>query len=158
MRPGVTERGFVRTQCGFGALDRVTECGPESAMSAVRTLDECSSLHLRLSRLTTDAVRVYRICDALYAHAPFSGEGGLYRAGRWHSHGTRIAYASLEQGTAMLEVLMNVGRETLLAAERTLIVATLPDAHVTTLPTPSGPSTGQPTCIRRKRVPWATLG
>ena len=79
-------------------------------------------------------MRVYRICDTLYAHAPFSGEGGRYSAGRWHSLGTRIAYASLEQGTAMLEVLMNVGRDTSLAAERTLIVATIPEQHVATLP------------------------
>jgi len=78
-------------------------------------------------------VRVYRICDTLYAHDPFSGEGGRYSAGRWHSLGTRIAYASLEQGTAMLEVLMNVGLDTVLAAERTLVVATLPDAEVMTL-------------------------
>ena len=76
-------------------------------------------------------MRIYRICDAAWAHEPFSGNGGLYRAGRWHSLGTRLAYASAEQGTAMLEALTNVARESLLVVARALVVETVP---VTTAP------------------------
>ena len=78
-------------------------------------------------------MRIYRICDAAWAHEPFSGNGGLYRAGRWRILGTRVAYASPEQGTAMLEVVMNVAREALLVDARALVVATLPDELVAEL-------------------------
>ena len=73
-------------------------------------------------------MRLYRICDTEFAHDPFSGTGGLYVPGRWHTRGTRIVYASLEQGTAMLEVLMNVRPEQLRAVPRSLVIADIPAA------------------------------
>ena len=79
-------------------------------------------------------MRLYRICDTEFAHDPFSGLGGLYVPGRWHTRGTRIAYASPEQGTAMLEVLMNVLPEQLRAVPRSLVIAEIPDELVVALP------------------------
>ena len=79
-------------------------------------------------------MRIYRICQSAYAHEPFSGEGGRYGSGRWHRQGVRIVYASTEQGTAALEVLVNTRTASALDVEHSLVVARLPDELVARLP------------------------
>ena len=79
-------------------------------------------------------MRIYRICQSVYVHEPFSGEGGRYGSGRWHRQGVRIAYASTEHGTAALEVLVNTRTASAFDVEHSLVVATIPDELVERLP------------------------
>ncbi len=53
-------------------------------------------------------MRVFRICRKTHARDPLSGRGGLRVAGRWHSQGARIVYASESRALAALEVLVHV--------------------------------------------------
>ena len=52
---------------------------------------------------------VYRITHRDYAEEAYSGKGGLYAAGRWHSRGQLVAYASESLALATLEQLGRVG-------------------------------------------------
>lgn len=54
-------------------------------------------------------MRIYRITHATYAEDAFSGKGGLFAAGRWHSRGRLVAYASESLALAALEQLGRVG-------------------------------------------------
>jgi RES domain-containing protein len=53
-------------------------------------------------------VRVFRICRKTHAKDPLSGRGALRVAGRWHSQGVRVVYASASRALAALEVLVHV--------------------------------------------------
>jgi RES domain-containing protein len=85
-------------------------------------------------------VTFYRL-DALSrskAAQAFSGEGGLYFAGRWSSLGTRVVYTSSSVALACLETLVHI--QTLHEAEeRWLFAIEVPDALVDELrPLPRG--------------------
>jgi len=56
-------------------------------------------------------VRVWRICKALYAQKPFSGEGGLKAPARWHHKGHRIVYTSQSLSLATLEIWVHIDLE-----------------------------------------------
>jgi len=51
---------------------------------------------------------VWRICKSRYTESSFSGEGGLFAPGRWHSKGHRIVYTSESTSLAALEVWVHV--------------------------------------------------
>ena len=53
-------------------------------------------------------MRIFRICRKAHARDPLSGRGGLRVAGRWHSQGVRVVYASESRALAALEVLVHV--------------------------------------------------
>lgn len=57
-------------------------------------------------------MRIYRITHRDYAAEAFSGKGGLYAAGRWHSRGQLVAYASESLALAALEQIGRVGSST----------------------------------------------
>lgn len=57
-------------------------------------------------------MRVYRITHRDYAAEAYSGKGGLYAAGRWHSRGQLVAYASESLALAALEQIGRVGSST----------------------------------------------
>ncbi len=52
-------------------------------------------------------VVVWRICAATYSDRIFTGEGGLYLKGRWHTKGVPIIYTSDSRALAALEILAN---------------------------------------------------
>ena len=58
------------------------------------------------------SISVWRIATAARAAAFFTGEGGLYVEGRWHSKGSRIVYTAESRSLAALEIMANIpGRE-----------------------------------------------
>ena len=58
-------------------------------------------------------MRLYRISTFSFAHTPgeaFSGAGGLYGLGRWHTTGRRIVYCASQLSLAALESLVHIKR------------------------------------------------
>lgn len=53
------------------------------------------------------AIRVWRICPAIYAADAFGGQGGLYFSARWHNKGHRIVYTAESRALATVEILVN---------------------------------------------------
>ncbi len=53
-------------------------------------------------------VTVWRICAAKYQNTAFSGIGGLYVSGRWHSQGHKIIYTAENLSLASLEVFVHL--------------------------------------------------
>lgn len=51
---------------------------------------------------------VWRLAPAERASAIFSGEGGLYASGRWHSTGHRVVYTAESRALAAMEILANI--------------------------------------------------
>lgn len=51
---------------------------------------------------------VWRICKAVHAAAPLSGEGARRFGGRWNEKGTRMVYTAGSQSLATLEVLVHL--------------------------------------------------
>lgn len=49
----------------------------------------------------------WRIVSADWAHAAFTGEGGLTHSSRWNKKGTRIIYTASSLSLATLEILVN---------------------------------------------------
>jgi RES domain-containing protein len=54
---------------------------------------------------------VFRVLRAVYARAPFDGEGAYRYGGRWSTPVTRLAYASKHQSLAMLEYFVHLDPE-----------------------------------------------
>ncbi|MFZ0241629.1 MAG: RES family NAD+ phosphorylase [Desulfobacterales bacterium] len=50
----------------------------------------------------------WRIVSADWAHAAFTGEGGLTHSSRWNKKGTRIIYTASSLSLATLEILVNM--------------------------------------------------
>ncbi len=63
-------------------------------------------------------VDVWRICAAKYQNTAFSGIGGLYVPGRWHTQGHKIVYTAENLSLASLEVFVH------LESDRLKLVAT----------------------------------
>ncbi len=55
-------------------------------------------------------IHAWRIAKRDHAAAAFTGEGGLYSAGRWHPKGARVAYTASSLSLASLEVLVHLQR------------------------------------------------
>jgi RES domain-containing protein len=53
-------------------------------------------------------VFVWRICALKYQDAAFSGLGGLYVPGRWHTQGCKIVYTAENLALASLEVFVHL--------------------------------------------------
>ena len=51
---------------------------------------------------------VWRICAARYKDTAFSGIGGLYVPGRWHTQGHKIVYTAQNLSLASLEVFVHL--------------------------------------------------
>lgn len=58
-------------------------------------------------------MRVWRLCRARHAGEPLAGRGGLAVSGRWHPRGLPVVYTSSSLSLAVLETLVNAGRESL---------------------------------------------
>lgn len=58
-------------------------------------------------------MRVWRLCPARHAGDPLGGRGGLAVSGRWNPRGVRVVYTSATLSLAVLETLVNAGRESL---------------------------------------------
>ena len=63
-------------------------------------------------------VAVWRISAAKYQNTAFSGIGGLYVPGRWHTQGHKIVYTAENLSLASLEVFVH------LESDRPKLVAT----------------------------------
>jgi RES domain-containing protein len=50
----------------------------------------------------------WRIVSTEWAHAAFTGEGGLAHSSRWNKRGTRVVYTAGSLSLATLEILVNV--------------------------------------------------
>ena len=73
------------------------------------------------------SLTIWRIATASRAAAIFTGEGGLYVEGRWHSKGHRIVYAAESRALASLEIMANIpGREQLRRQTWVIALAELP--------------------------------
>lgn len=73
-------------------------------------------------------MRLWRVARAARARSgaeAFSGEGGLFAAGRWHSRGRRIVYTAQSESLAKLETLVHFNSA--LAPALVLVEAELPD-------------------------------
>ena len=51
---------------------------------------------------------VWRICAARYQNTAFTGIGGLYVPGRWHTQGHKIVYTAQNLSLASLEVFVHL--------------------------------------------------
>jgi RES domain-containing protein len=59
------------------------------------------------------ALVAWRLCPTRFADTWDSGEGSFQSGGRWNSEGVRAVYCSLDAATAILEVAVHVGFNTL---------------------------------------------
>jgi RES domain-containing protein len=57
--------------------------------------------------------RLFRLCLTRFADSIWSGDGGLYADGRWHTAGNRIVYTASSLALAQLEVLVHIPRDSL---------------------------------------------
>jgi RES domain-containing protein len=78
------------------------------------------------------AITVWRIVKARLAATAFDGEGSRVEGGRWNSPGTPVVYTSQSAALAALELLVHLGRSSILAAY-VLIPCTLDEALVSRL-------------------------
>jgi RES domain-containing protein len=53
-------------------------------------------------------MHVWRICAAKYQDSAFSGIGGLYVPGRWHTQGHKIVYTAESLTLASLEIFVHL--------------------------------------------------
>jgi RES domain-containing protein len=53
-------------------------------------------------------IKVFRLSAARFKDALWSGDGGVYVDGRWHTPGRRIIYAAQSLSLAQLEVLVHI--------------------------------------------------
>jgi len=80
------------------------------------------------------ALEVYSRTDA----EAFSGNGGLYGKGRWHSIGRPIVYVAQHVSLAMAESLVHLQRSNTIAPHNRWVIE-IPDKHIATSPTlPAG--------------------
>lgn len=66
-------------------------------------------------------------------YADLSGVGGLRAAGRWHSQGRRIVYLADHPSSALLEMLVHMGRDLIPATYQLLRVSVPEDSAVETV-------------------------
>lgn len=78
------------------------------------------------------AITAWRIVKARHAANAFDGEGARVEGGRWNSPGTPVVYTSQSAALAALEMLVHLGRGSILAAY-VLIPCTFDDAIVSRL-------------------------
>jgi RES domain-containing protein len=74
----------------------------------------------------------WRIVKARHAASAFDGEGARVEGGRWNSPGTPVVYTSQSAALAALEMLVHLGRGSILLAY-VLIPCTFDDAVVAQL-------------------------
>ena len=77
-------------------------------------------------------ITAWRIVKARHAANAFDGEGARVEGGRWNSPGTAVVYTSESAALAALELLVHLGRGTILAAY-VLIMCSFEEALVTRL-------------------------
>ena len=77
-------------------------------------------------------VTAWRIVKARHVAGAFDGEGARVEGGRWNSPGTSMVYVSQSAALAALELLVHLGRGSILAAY-VLIPCSFDDALVTRL-------------------------
>ena len=53
-------------------------------------------------------ITVHRLVAARFRESVWSGEGGLYVDGRWHTPGRRIVYTAQSLSLAQLEILVHI--------------------------------------------------
>lgn len=75
------------------------------------------------------AITAWRIVKARHAGNAFDGEGARVEGGRWNSPGTPVVYTSQSAALAALELLVHLGRGSILAAY-VLMPCTFDDAVV----------------------------
>jgi RES domain-containing protein len=78
------------------------------------------------------ALTAWRIVKARLAASAFDGEGARVEGGRWNSPGTPVVYTSQSAALAALELLVHLGRGSILAAY-VLIPCTFDEAVVSRL-------------------------
>ena len=78
------------------------------------------------------AITAWRIVKARHVADAFDGEGAHLEGGRWNSPGTSVVYTSQSAALAALELLVHLGRGSILAAY-VLIPCTFDDALVSRL-------------------------
>ena len=61
-------------------------------------------------------IRSWRIVKAKFASNAFDGEGARLLGGRWNSPGKRVVYTSESAALAALEMLVHIGRMSILPA------------------------------------------
>lgn len=75
------------------------------------------------------AITAWRIVKARHAAAAFGGEGARLEGGRWNSPGTPVVYTAESAALAALELLVHLGRGSILSAY-VLIACTFDEALV----------------------------
>jgi RES domain-containing protein len=78
------------------------------------------------------AITAWRIVKARHAADAFDGEGARVEGGRWNSPGAPVVYTSQSAALAVLELLIHLGRGSILSAY-VLIPCTFDDALVSRL-------------------------
>ena len=78
------------------------------------------------------AVTAWRIVKARHAASAFDGEGARVEGGRWNSPGTPVVYTSQSAALATIELLVHLGRGSILAAY-VLIPCTFDEALISRL-------------------------
>jgi RES domain-containing protein len=61
-------------------------------------------------------ITAWRIVKAKHAAGAFDGEGARIEGGRWNSPGTPVVYTSQSAALAVLEMLVHLGRSSILRA------------------------------------------
>jgi RES domain-containing protein len=61
-------------------------------------------------------ITAWRIVKAKHTTAAFDGEGARVEAGRWNSPGTPVVYTAESAALAALEILVHLGRGSILGA------------------------------------------
>ena len=83
---------------------------------------------------------IYRLTKAKYADTAFSGRGSIRSAGRWHTAGLPVVYASDAPASALLEVLVHTGATSLLDHAYLLFAIQWdPERHLLVLPEAAWP-------------------
>jgi RES domain-containing protein len=77
-------------------------------------------------------VTTWRIVKARHAASAFDGEGARVEGGRWNSPGTSVVYTAQSTALAVLEMLVHLGRGSILPAY-VVIPCTFDDALVSRL-------------------------
>jgi RES domain-containing protein len=78
------------------------------------------------------AITAWRIVKSRHAAGAFDGEGARVEGGRWNSPGTPVVYTSQSAALAALELLVHLGRGSILSAY-VLIPCTFDDALISRL-------------------------
>lgn len=74
-------------------------------------------------------MHVWRLVKTRYASTAFDGEGARLHGARWNSVGVRVAYATDSSALAVLEVLVHLGKVSVLPSY-SLVTGKLPPALI----------------------------